>query len=70
VEEQYVEPTTGGRIRALVPVGVYLLGAALMYWRQVSLLSDIKSSWPSTQIIATWSRLSVGIYWRLRGFAS
>ena len=32
MEEQYVEPTTGGRIRALVPVAVYLLGGALLYW--------------------------------------
>jgi hypothetical protein len=32
VEEQYVEPTTGGRIRALMPVAVYLLGGALLYW--------------------------------------
>ena len=32
MEEQYVEPTTDGRIRALVPVAIYLLGGALLYW--------------------------------------
>ena len=32
MEEQYVEPTTSGRIRALVPAAVYLLAGAIMYW--------------------------------------
>ena len=32
MEEQYVEPTTDGRIRALVPVAVYVLAGALLYW--------------------------------------
>src|ERR1044071_544745 len=35
MEEQYIEPTTGGRLRALVPVAVYLLGSALTYWLAV-----------------------------------
>jgi hypothetical protein len=32
MDEQYVEATTGGRIRALVPSAVFLLAGALMYW--------------------------------------
>lgn len=32
MEEQYIEPTSRGRILALVPTAAYLLGATLMYW--------------------------------------
>lgn len=32
VEEQYIKPTSSGRVRALVPSTVYLLGGLLVYW--------------------------------------
>ena len=32
MEKQYIDPTTGGRIRALSTPALYLIGGALTYW--------------------------------------